>query len=671
MATDRPVTVIAAHGPPALAAQVLVDAAGWILNEVAESPLEWACAVLARGDSDVTVLALAGEVGDAALLDVLDIERRWMDSDTPWSCVPSFTLIIGRDHGDLARVVDKVVAGHARPPATSLRLRWFVASGATLDLLELDLGGNVVRRQALGGDELENALREPVDVLAIETHGTESCAKADGGVVFCGRLPHVKSRLGQRALACGFGNPCPKGDRPFPLRGLDARAVVLASCSSLRLGDAALEHDFNLGLSCLDGPAEVYVGSVFPSGGSRAAAQVILAVLATGGTVAEGTCLANALLRTGRLDFGGRVGVGAPDLRLGTGGIVEAHGRRADAGALAYAFGAARAGAVRISDPAIIDRAIGGRLVLRIDAAEPGISTVWFGRVEASDAGRCLRVFLFRFPEALGDLTIRFADIDDVEGDVQASFERLRVWWRYHQMVRASSDGGDVPEFADAARVEIDRAVTGLRSDGSALAEVERLRAVVEEAGRALRQSATATLVEQLGRAFWLPNVLAPTQQLMSSTVVTCRYCAGVAVQEVFNDRLIGAERKVVVCARCSIVSDLTTEGPVLDIELAGPAMVSAPCRVDIDVRLRLHRAAAGAELRLWPRLSTPGFDAILSSPEHAVLTSGALDELEARFHFELTADVLPHYYTVKVLIASDDHLAFGARRLMVSTTAR
>lgn len=658
----------------AATARLLADAAGWALDYFVDAPVERASTLLAEGKTHIAIMALASDVTDSALMALIAAERCWMNSCSPSSCMPSFGLITGRDPTALRRTVNAIVAGRNifRPHP---RLRLFSVGGNLVQATELIMGSATVegatRSNSLSGPGLELALRQSVDALALETHGTESCARGDGRIVFCGRVPGTRSGPADRALACGHGHPCPKGDRPFPLHGLNARAIILASCSSLRLGDAALEHDFNLGLSCLDGPIEAYVGSIFASGGNRVASRAILACLASGETLGRATAYANALVRAGRLDHGTRVCVAPPDFRLVDGsGLPEVEASDGVRGAVTIACGDARAATVQLGDPMALALASAGRLVLQVDTESPGSNTAWFARIEGAGADARLRLFLFRFPEALGCLTLRFADFDTVVERARAPLERLRLWSDYLRLATGATDdhASEVIALMEESRHVIDRALVGVHCEGAVLVDLERAGAVVDGAAATLRTAATAALVEQLGRAFWLPNVLAPTQRLCVSEMSTCRHCGGVALSQVFADEVTRTKRSTVVCARCAIVSDITEGGPVVDLAAECEGHAVAGHRLDLQVRIRLRPATVGTELCVYPRLSTPGFGVIVSSPANAVHTADGVAEVSLPFHFELPEDLVPHYYTVKILVSTPSHLSFGARRLMVST---
>jgi hypothetical protein len=531
-------------------------------------------------------------------------------------------------------------------------------------------GESSIERGGLAGERLEQELRRPVDAIAMDTHGTEGCGKADDNVVLCGLEPAAASVAGRRALACGHGFKCPKGERPFSLRQLQTRVVSIASCGSLRLGDSPLQPSFNLGLSCLDGPSEAYVGTILPSGGNRVASGALLAALASGRTLSEATSLVNALVCAGHLDSSTRVCVGIPDLRLRPAAAAEAWscGDPIGRDGLALSLGDARFAAFRITTPWVLELARLRRLALEIVTGEGTAATTYFPHLEDRGGAAALRISLFRFPDPLGSLRVRFVDTRDVERAAKAADERVRTWWRLSLLARPPEEPTDAPDEIPAlratARIGIETISSGLPYDGSASGRIRRLTDVLGSTEAVLRSETTAALVARFGRGFWLPNVFAPVQRLVSSQPIDCPYCAGLAMRSVFEDRATRATRHVDVCAQCSILSDLTIGGPVRSVFIECPR--DAELRAALDVSVRIEEDPDGPEpVDVLARLTTPGFGAVAPRPEsqRVELPHGST---APRFAFELPGDLVPHYYFVKVLLCSRGHLGFASRRLFL-----
>jgi len=620
-AKPRSVTVVVPRGPLVPYSQRLAREFGYSLEEI-EGPLAARVGeLLGNGPSDVAIILTAESATDRLLHYMLAVQRTRFESCEAWESIPSFSLITGRGVEGVAWNIEKGIAaaGKGRTGVAHFRhLQCDTGQVRTSDL-RLGEGESSIEHGSWAAERLEEELGRSVDAIAIDTHGTEGCGKADGHVVLCGLDPSAASVDAGRALACGRGFKCPKGERPFALRQLQARVASIGSCGSLRLGDSPIQHGFNLGLSCLDGSSEAYVGTVLPSSGNRVASTALLAALSSGYTLSEATALVNALVCAARVDSSTRVCVGMPDLRLlpsvPAWGLDEA----IDRDRVVLSFAGARFTVIRITAPWVLELARLGCLALDITAENDSDAITYFHRAEEHLGGWSLRVFLFRFPEQLGNLRIRFVDTRDVERAANDADERVRLWWRLGLLARPTQESvdalGETPALRETARIGIESILSSLPYDGSASSRIRRITDVLGSTEEVLRGETTAALVSKFGRSFWLPNLFAPVQRLVSSQPIDCPYCGGLAMHSMFEDSVTRAMRQVDTCAQCSILSDLTIRGPVRSIFLDCPRDATLRATIDVNLRMEVDPESADSEVNIFARLTTPSFGVVVPEP--------------------------------------------------------
>ena len=673
----RSVRVVVPCGPLAPHARLLARCLDYSLEEVSDSIKSRVGELLQKHSSDIAVVLSSDAATDRLLHSWLSSWQARAESREEWDRIPGFSLLTGRGIDGVARTVEKAIAARGRRRSGSSHFCHLRSRVDHVRQIVLRFAGDArasIERRRLTEGRLETELRRPLDALAVDTHGVESCGQADDHIVLCGRQDSMDSTTG-RDLACGCGFQCPRGDRPIPLRDLGARVALIASCSSLRLGDSAIEPAFNLGLSYLDGPGEAYAGSIMPNGGNRVAARAFLAALASGYTLSQATSLVNAHVCAAGLDSANLVTVGTPDLRVLHAETEEEDlHKRSATGGMAVSFGAARVSALRVTTPWILDLARLKRLALEISAEVDGAATTYFYRLEGYDAETALRLFLFRFPEQLGDLHLRFFDARQVDQATRAKEDQVKKWWRLAQLTELPEERRraleEIPALTESACMGLERTLPGLRYDGSARGRVRKIATLLGSTEEALRNELLMEIVPKLGDAFWLSNLFGSVQRLISSEVISCPYCDGLATHKILKDNVTRSARSVEVCGRCSILSDITDGGPLRSVRLRCPhsVLLNTSLRVRVDMERNPDHPESAVEI--FVRLSTPRLGAVDPAPPGLKTNLDNDGPTSAGFAFDLPERLLPHYYFVKVLISSPGHLAFASRRLFLRQPA-
>jgi hypothetical protein len=634
---------------------------------------------LAAGPGPVMVAAPCREAGDSLLLGLLADLETTLAAEVSWAELPRFTLLTGRNLASFSWMVAKMIvaARDTSPLGAPLRLAHFRAGEPTSQVVELRLGEpnrpRSAPRQDLLAPELIASLMAPADVVALQTHGTDSCAKGGGGVVLCG-LGSEAMKIHPEAtgvLACGQGYACPRGPYPLRLSLLTAQVLMLASCNSLRLGDSALAPNFNLGLAFLDGEGLAYVGSLFGALGNDLASIAFLAALASNRSLAEATTLVNGFLSCAGIERAVYVAVGMPDHRLaGRPRERDSETRWGAQGLEPFEIDCSSENLLelRADDPLLVDLAEKRCLAMSLVSSLPGPGISWFHRLERS-ASECviLRIFVFRFPEALGTLRLSPCDCSDLKRRSLAAFDSLARWL---ELGRISGLARREPEdylHLAVAEVEAREAIvhTFLRMtfDGSASEQAQERLVLIHSLAAAARALVLEEFLSLLTGPFWLPNVFGREYGYGGSTETACPNCGRSAVRKTLRHPLHGAERKVDVCPHCGIVRD-DREGSAFEIasvEAPVLARLGGPLKARVTLR---SKAPEKLVVEICPRLSTYGLREVIPTPERAeaTLEIGAGAVLE--FSFQIPVDLPPHQYFFKILAASEEDLAFASRMI-------
>jgi hypothetical protein len=677
-------TLVVAGGATAVCCALLAGVSRLRLRVVAGDLAAAAGAELNKGRGPVLAAALADEAGDPLLFGLLARLEAALGSDLPWPELPCFTLLTARDLGAFSWLVAKLAAAALRPEPTPARLLLCNAGESAADIAELAPASPGTWRRA-GGLELIAALLSPAAALAVQTHGTDSCAKGGGGAVLCGlRAAGVTGRTGSGetgTLACGVGHPCPRGALPIALDRLGTEVLMLATCNGLRLRDSSLTGDFNLGLRFLDGPGLAYVGSVMGAAGNDLAASALLSALAAGSTLTAAATLANGFLACAEIERPVYLAVGMPYHRLS--GRRRSHSwqvRRVEGLApIELDCGSGNLAELEIEDPHLIDLARRRSLAISAQSSTPGGSVHWFYRLEraatAKDRqarrrrgieGQILRVFAFRFPEPLGALRLAAVDAADLTRALAASRDALARWSEVCRLSRlADSEPETRSELDGAAALLAEGLAQGLlrlRFDGAAPAQLQERCRLMRSLAATARDLVLQGMVPELTGSFWLPNAFGREYGWAGSVETPCPECGRTAVRKTLRHPLHGESRQVDVCPRCGIVRDLRKGGSIRAVSVAAPVRVRRGGALEVRVAIRAGESREQLTVKVAPRLSTHGLREVAPEPEIAQAPLAGGGEATFHFHFQVPADLPPHQFFLKILTASEEDLAFAAR---------
>ncbi|TCO15702.1 hypothetical protein EV652_12175 [Kribbella steppae] len=654
---DIPLTVVA-HGDSGVKAtrQAVLDAEGPVL-----------------------VVLLRQDAGDSLLLGLLTDLEQALAGSLPWDKVPQFTLLTARDLPALSWVAAKACL--SLEPAERKRLVHLLPDKHHCASRELELSvstGPVVAQRTVDGVAVPSTLLQYAQAVAVQTHGSDACARGGDGAVLCGLHGHgAASRLDRPgALACGQGLPCPRGPRPTPLSQSQADLLMVTSCNGLRLLDSNTQPDFNLGLAFLEGSGRAYVASVTSGMGTDATTAAFLAALASGRTLAEATMILNAFITCAGVDQPTYIAVGHPDhcvsaphtsdgdLPCWLSPGVEETGRDITI------FGNDRHFVeFRIDNPAMLDMLENGRLGLAVDPAvpAPNPSRFWFARAEGSqnDGRRSARGFAYSFPHPLGELTLHGRDVDEavyaLDGALTRSTRWRDLWAQCQEGASAVPDLiGAVDDIVAESRAEALRMLPSLRYDIDAWPIIDTLVSRIHDAGSTIRRALMDDLLPQLAGSFYLTNVLIGEYAYAGATGCACLYCGRLASRKRFTHPLRHEVRFVEICPRCGIVTDRPHD-PALAISIEAPELVARGDTIDAEVCTAGGHVGDGL---VGVRLSTHGLTDLPPTPELAVLADTTTTT--TAFSIPVSQALPPHEYSLKALAADDTGLAFAHKLIWV-----
>lgn len=628
-------------------------------------------AAVRAASGPVVVVVLREHADDALLLGMLNDVRAALAGPCSWSELPRATLLTARDVASLSWVAAKACLP-AEPRGTR-RLVHLAPESERLERYELQLGptdrGAVVRSSASGAD-VPVVLSQQADVLAIETHGSDACARGGAGAVLCGL--HA-SGAGSRAdlagaLACARGWPCPRGPRPVSLTDSQADVLLLTSCNGLRLADSNTQAEFNLGLAFLEGAGRAYVASTSSATATTATSVVFLAAMAVGRPLVEATVVLNAFAAWARIDRPTYLPVGPPDLRV----LDHDRARRA-LHAVTFSGGdtvvdGRDAALVELMtrDTDVVASARDDNLVLTIadDQPDDAPSRFWFARAEGSPhAEQQARVFVCSFPEPLGRLRLQVRRLDSIMRAVHATNDAHAGW---RELWRLCARPGDMdPDLVQAlddivaeSRIALARRVGSLRYDLAAAPAVDQLTRAIAAATATLRASLLEALLPQLASSFYLTNSLVSEYFFAGAVERACVNCGGLADRKRFEHGLTSDCRIVDVCPRCGIVCD-ASERERLDLRIHAPELVRRGSRARASVSV----AGGDGEIQVGLRLSTHGHSDTPPDPVSVVVSSNGPP---ATFELHVPSSLPPHEYSFKALAASSTGLTFAHRLVWV-----
>jgi len=357
-------------------------------------------------------------------------------------------------------------------------------------------------------------LAAPADLTALTTHGFEACADGGGGIVLCGRQVDLPSATfqGLGLLSCGCQPLCVRGSIRVSLARLPSRVLMLESCNGLRLADSVLRSNFNLALSFLDGQGVGYVSSLLCSPGGSMAAVALAAAMASGRTLAEAAALINGLLYCSRGEYPGYLAIGDPDFR-----VTENPG---DAGVQVIAqisqemeldFKAACFGEIIVRDMAAVELAFSGCLWLHASPASAGDQIYWFYRPERLPEGipadsSQVRLFLFRFPEALGKVRMAVVNRQEGENWARRGLAHLQRWLDFLTLAGLQQESPEVFDHLQALQKQMQtvlaRIMVRMSNDASTWQRLQECRALADRTVILARDEAVNWLATKLLQPF-------------------------------------------------------------------------------------------------------------------------------------------------------------------------
>lgn len=692
-AASVPQTVLAAAGPTAVVAAVLAAYLGADLDVPTSGLRERALELLRVSSSPLVLVASRVQATDDVLFGLLDESDATLNSLVAWGELPRYCLVAGRDLESLSWVAAKVIWSRHASGKRVRRLVHYVATGKSCIRSELLMRGTSPVRSAtaeLDSASIQRSIRERADVVAYQTHGSDACAQGGGGVVLCGLraqgLTVVPRSPG--TLACGHGHACPRGPHPVPLKQWPVETLMIASCNGLRLADSALEGDFNLGLSFLDGGGLAYVSSIFSSLVTDACPVVFLSALAANRDLAEAVTILNAFVCAAGVDKASYIAVGAPDFQPTGPCLHRSVCDPVKAGERTWTadFRATCMTEIVVADPSLLALLRHRRLALSITTPEMPGNVYWFGRVEqiAADQGgspnasQVARLFVFRFPVPFGRVEFSSWDITELEHRVRysvAALSRVLEFWRLSGIASKMPDAYQELRNAEShAAQEVVQLLMALRFDGLAPGNVDQYVTKLASVARAARDVLLDALLPELAGSFYLTNMFADEYRFTGATPSRCPYCAGLAMDKLFRHPLTDEGRLVEVCARCAIIADVAESGAIRRVRIDSPDGVlggdELPVRVSVEISKQDGQAGVPEEIEIAVACRVTTFGSmdihIPTKPDRIVNVVAAGTIADFEFSVPIPSGLPPHTYSTKVLVASSHELAFARRLLSV-----
>lgn len=633
---------------------------------------------LAMPHSSSTLFAAPEDADDLLLFGMLGAVERMLPTDRPWDDLPRYALITGRDLAALSWMTAKLIAAASRSDAgiagmRGVRVRRYASadSGSNVcDSTQSPDGSTSANSKHLRQSELLASYRDRIDVMAFHAHGSEACAKGGDGTVLCGlhRTDAVFEPQAEGVLACGRGQPCPRGPHPVPLRQMATDVLMLATCNGLRLADSRTRPEFNFGLSFIDGDGLAYVSSAFSCSGGGAASIAFPAAMAAGCTVGEATVLINGLLHHARLDRIAFIAIADPEhrataparIRLTTGRLPTC----IDLGSHHFAE-------LVIADPRVLDAARNETLILTV-TSDQGCEIVGYHRVQrCRDGSLAVVAMLFGFPNHLGRIHVVMADRRLASDQALATLARVDNWAELLRQFQIESANPEACEDFAALRhrlcLDVGRSLGALGIDGGTLIHLQRQLAFGDQLALATSEQLQEHLVPKLQGAFWLSNAQAEQYTFERSESAPCPTCRQPAFRRIMRHSTRGGCRTVMVCPKCGIGSDIGGGSAMTAINIEAPSLVMAGEELRLTVVVHVARATT---VTMHPRLSTHDEFVAPPVPATAVFQADGPGAVRSDFVLNLPRELSPHRHYVKVLLACADSLAFASRPLFVQVAS-
>ncbi|HEX2095057.1 MAG TPA: hypothetical protein VHG28_21840 [Longimicrobiaceae bacterium] len=665
-------TVLVRASPACIPAAVLAGSLGFRFR-LSEGPVGEVADQVQRGaDGPVVIAGLPEEFGDQLLFGRLAVLRDQLASRVPWSRLPVTTLLCGRDVAALSWLVAKLVAARGREPAE--RDRRFLhcspnRAGSMAAVVDTrDETGSVLTARQFTPDEFVEQILQPHDLLAIPTHGFEACADGGAGTVLCGLRAGAASDPWERpgVLACGRGLPCPRGPRPVPLARFRSLALMVGSCNGLRLADSALDPDFNLGLSFVDGGGAAYVSSLFCNVGSDVCTDLFSAAMASGRTLGETVLLANTFLAAAGMEHPAFWTIGDPLFRLVRVPAATAPGMEGAAENVQTDFGDCHLAELLLRGEAA-RLAQAGRFAVAATADGQECPVRWFHRAEEQDGEALVRLYFFQFPRPLGRICWSVVDRPGVEARCRTALDGLEGWLEFFALAGQDTEAAELRGTIGEIRPLLLASLNRGAYDATALWRLLQQTDLLERLAATAQEQALGWLSTELMKSFWLTNLYMGRYRTEEIGRATCQNCGAAAIRRVLRNPLTEARRHSVVCPRCGIVLDTSPGGTVESLAITAPTLFPRERRVEAEVVLETRPSEpGGTPIVVCLRLSANSWCDKLPEPAFVEADAAEPARTPLRFSFSLPADLPPHRYFLKTVVATPHELAFASRVVYV-----
>ncbi|MFO0754983.1 MAG: hypothetical protein U0359_00710 [Byssovorax sp.] len=644
-----PLHVIAERGAVAsLPAQLLASWFGGKLELVASLPRH-----TIPNRPRTVVVELADRIGDVLL-------NQAMELDEP----PCF--VTGDDVGVLSRFLGRLIDAGERPVPAD-RFRMLVNQKESSTYFAMDRGARpLIELGVRAPAEVVTIFAETEGVLMTHGHGGESCAQGAGPAVVCGRRGDAAFVDDGGDLNCRESPAgCPRGSRQLRVGDLRVSHLMLGSCSSGRLGDAAVASRYNFTRAFVEGPGLTMIGSA-TGGGRPECGFLYLGALADGLTLQQTVALLNRFLRLSRAGQPVYIAYGLPDLRV-EGARAGAHGRSPAPLQLAalpasLELGERHVAFLEVRDPSVIAAAAEGDLSLSIDSGDSRVS--WFGRVVGDGDQQHLALTIFSFPAPLGGVRVAWFSRRDAREAMNVRLAGLRRWLDLHRAIFGAESAGAREalraqvEQQDVVPVVHDR----LAFDGSALHLLREHLASLDAILRRLRDMLFDELAAPLTGGFWLTNAIAHDHGYEGAERATCPACGGLTHRRQLRAHLTEERRVSSVCMRCGIIEDVRVGSTISAVRVHGEERVprGAPMKMRVEIATPLE----GHEFVVLFALSGPHQPKI---PAQTLRARSERGVAVAESVIDIPEAAPAHEYRFKCLVADGSDIAFAAHCVFVT----
>ncbi|MGE6786602.1 hypothetical protein ACQKGL_29235 [Ensifer adhaerens] len=501
------------------------------------------------------------------------------------------------------------------------------------------------------------------NVVAIHTHGSEACAKAEDGIVFCGRnrLRAEYSDTTDGVLACGRSGICPRGPKPTPIDEL-AGTLMMAACNGLRLADSINHPDFNFALSFVDGPGLAYISSVTSTAGAGPATCAFMASLADGYTIGEAVLSANAVPLLAKVEDPAFFTIGnifyRPMAHRDPHAPIFVDTLPAEIDASDH-----HSAILYCTDPDSIVQLRRSNLTVVVEGPDRSSLPIAVVRQTQIDGGfDALEVRIYSFPEELKKVRVSLIAIDSLMAETRSALEACESWisdWRRLGLHARSPDSfSELLNSKTEISHSVSEKISQLRWSGNYQLAIARQINATNRFLDLIASEAVVHLVDELAGPFWLTNQLAAEYCLEGSDRARCPQCAGNSRVRRLVHSLLPKKRHVIVCSRCGIVFDGPADEGVPSIRLG----LIEPARSGQQLAVKVLLTPGTADTcTLSLGLTMPGQKSHRFDHPYWELDGKCSDEIEVTARCNLDRDLAPHRYYVKALLGSREGLSFAS----------